>query len=85
MKHTQKCPKCEGREFAVNTQEIAPINLTTHVDGDIKRGSFEAWICLGCGYSEFYARGLSGIRELAAKAPHQLRIVDATPKDGPYR
>jgi predicted nucleic-acid-binding Zn-ribbon protein len=42
------------------------------------RGGFETWICLGCGYTEFYAKGLDGIEELAKEHPEQLRIVDAT-------
>jgi predicted nucleic-acid-binding Zn-ribbon protein len=43
-----------------------------------ERGSFESWICLGCGYTEFYAKALDGIEELAKEHPEQLRIVDAT-------
>jgi hypothetical protein len=49
-------------------------------------GSFEAWICLGCGYTELYAQGLAGLEELAKKHPDQARIVDAgPPEQGPYR
>jgi predicted nucleic-acid-binding Zn-ribbon protein len=49
-------------------------------------GGFETWICLGCGYTEFYAHGLTGVEELAKQHPEQLRIVDArSPGQGPYR
>ena len=43
-------------------------------------GSTEAWICLGCGYTEHYVHGLGSeemLAELVAKYPHLLRIVDA--------
>jgi predicted nucleic-acid-binding Zn-ribbon protein len=54
-------------------------------DGARKTGHFKTWICLDCGYTEFYAYGLAGIHELADKYPDRLSIVDATPTDGPYR
>jgi predicted nucleic-acid-binding Zn-ribbon protein len=105
MRFSEKCPKCEGREFAVNTEMLVSdydgsryktplfaINLAKAAMLDRRsdlrqeeRGFFEAWICLGCGYTELYAGGLDGVRELAAKYPEQLRIVDANNKDGPYR
>jgi len=49
-------------------------------------GSFETWICLGCGYTEFYARGIEQVEEIAKRWPERVRIVDAGPAAlGPYR
>jgi predicted nucleic-acid-binding Zn-ribbon protein len=49
-------------------------------------GSFETWICLGCGYTELYACGLGRLEAVAKQYPDQLRIVDARPPEqGPYR
>jgi predicted nucleic-acid-binding Zn-ribbon protein len=49
-------------------------------------GTFETWICVGCGYTEFYAKGLDDIEALAKQHPDRLRILDAgSVKQGPYR
>lgn len=49
-------------------------------------GHFETWMCLGCGYTEFYAHGLEHIEEIAERWPDRVRIVDAGPgPQGPYR
>jgi hypothetical protein len=54
--------------------------------GRMAYGTFETWICLGCGYTEFYAQGLEGIEGVARRHPDRLRIVDAQPQaQGPYR
>ena len=55
-------------------------------DRRITTGRFESWICLGCGYTEFYAHGLENLEALAKQHPDQLRIVDAGPPEKtPYR
>jgi len=52
----------------------------------VTSGRFQAWICIGCGYTEFYASGIEGIEQIAKEHPGRLRIVDAgPPKQGPYR
>jgi predicted nucleic-acid-binding Zn-ribbon protein len=49
-------------------------------------GQFETWICVVCGYTEFYAYGLDDIEHVAKQYPDHLRIVDATPRgQGPFR
>jgi hypothetical protein len=51
-----------------------------------KLGKFETWICVRCGYTEFYAYGPEDPEMLAKQFPEQLRIVDAeAPAQGPYR
>jgi len=50
-------------------------------------GSMEAWICLGCGYTEHYTHGLGSeerLAQLAAQYPHLLRIVDASAPPAPH-
>jgi predicted nucleic-acid-binding Zn-ribbon protein len=44
-------------------------------------GRIEAWICLGCGYTEHYTVGLgteAQLAQLVEQFPHLLRIVDAS-------
>ncbi len=49
-------------------------------------GSLEQWICMGCGYTEFYTRDLEMVAEAARQFPHRVRVVDAGPhKQGPFR
>lgn len=49
-------------------------------------GTVATWICLGCGYTEFYARNLDGVVAVANQHPDQVRIIDATPGSlGTYR
>jgi hypothetical protein len=47
-------------------------------------GSFEVFICKGCGYTEWYARGYE---HLEASASEGVRLIDARPTScgGPYR
>jgi predicted nucleic-acid-binding Zn-ribbon protein len=102
MRSTQTCPECAGRKFAVSTEFRQPNGASSNttvpfpaitVDvkggwvGDRKTtGRFEAWICVGCGYTTFYAYAFDHLEALAKQHPDQLRIVDAGPStQGPYR
>ncbi len=101
MKATQTCPKCAGRRFSVTRELRVPSTDGNHQTAALPAllvqnnsffgsnavlGTFEAWICLGCGYTELYAQGLAGVEELAGKHPDHTRIVDAgSPGQGPYR
>ena len=100
MRSTQQCPKCSGQKFAVTEefktphcdspfrlQSFHPIAVMTRNGNDWEGlGKFSAWICLGCGYTEFYARNLGNVVDLAQKYPDQLRIIDAEPPQrGPFR
>jgi predicted nucleic-acid-binding Zn-ribbon protein len=68
------------------TLEYEPPKTTFGSGSRPTLGCFETWICLECGYTEFYARGLAGVEDLAKQHPEQLSIVDATPPEqGPYR
>ncbi len=46
-------------------------------------GHLEAWICLGCSYTEHYAVGLPNMEQLARAFPHQVTIVDAGAQAAP--
>ena len=48
-------------------------------------GHLEAWICLGCGYTEHYAVGLPNMEQLARAFPHQVTLVDAGAPPGAPR
>jgi len=101
MRSTQTCPKCSGKRFAVSAEFRQPdvdsgnrtlafsaitVVVASRAGHRITLGRLEAWICVGCGYTELYAHGLDGIETIAKQYPDQLRIVDATPPEqGPYR
>jgi predicted nucleic-acid-binding Zn-ribbon protein len=98
MRSTQTCPKCAGKKFAVNSEFRFPdhqssngtdaLPAITLANGSTRRtlGRFETWICVGCGYTEFYAYGAEDLEALARVHPEHLRIVDAEPRgQGPYR
>lgn len=47
------------------------------------QGAFDLWVCEACGYSELWARSLSGLRE---DPDAGVRRVDTTPPEGgPFR
>ena len=72
MKATQMCPRCDGEKiwfFPVMGErsgegEIKPISITFEEAQSHHRGLgfFETYICAGCGFTEWYAKGLSGLR-----------------------
>jgi len=46
-------------------------------------GTFETYICKGCGFTEWYAHGLD---KLEADPKHGVRLLDGRVEDeGPYR
>jgi predicted nucleic-acid-binding Zn-ribbon protein len=101
MRTTATCPKCSGTKIVVDElRQIAPgVNarpvpaLAWETNSgplgapEVKQvGSFEAWICAACGYTEFYAKYLWDIDKLAAERPDDVRIVHGiNPQRGPFR
>ena len=100
MRSSQKCPNCAGQKFAVTDEFRQPghrasndthaLSAITIQDGTWRKealGSFEAWICLHCGFMELYAHDLPhDIEAIIKDHPDQWRIVDARPPEqGPYR
>jgi hypothetical protein len=72
MKADRVCPRCESGKiwfFPVMGErsgegEIKPISITFEEAQSHNRGMgfFETYICAGCGYTEWYAKGLSGLK-----------------------
>lgn len=95
MKHTQTCPNCSHRRFAVlrefkiperdiNSARDIPVVVLEHgLERRTELGRFEVWICERCGLTEWYACGLQGLLALAEKYPSEVMIVDGD--QGPYR
>ncbi|MFK7989390.1 MAG: hypothetical protein AB8I08_25465 [Sandaracinaceae bacterium] len=97
MRHTQVCPKCNGRRFAVQPKFSIPsyaYSNGTHVLPAVsvctgwKRselGHLEVWSCLKCGFTELYA-AIGAMEQVARQFPEEVRIVDRTPPtNGPHR
>jgi predicted nucleic-acid-binding Zn-ribbon protein len=99
---TNICPKCSRQKFAVTKKFTQPLHpatsgRTTFAAITVERGGlmgirqelgmFEAWICLHCGFTEFYAHDLPhDIEAIIKDHADQWLVVDATPPDrGPYR
>jgi predicted nucleic-acid-binding Zn-ribbon protein len=96
MRTTATCPKCSGKKILVAElrddtgdfpHRARPVPVVAWNVGPISTiGRFESWICAACGYTEFYAKDLGDVDELAAQLPNDVRIVDsASPKKGPFR
>ncbi len=90
MKHSQTCPKCAHRRFAVipkfdipnqrssNGTEDVPVVTVGTGWSRLERGHFEVWICERCGLTEWYAVNLHGLFDVAQQHPDDIRIVDGT-------
>ena len=51
----------------------------------VKAGTFEAWVCAKCGFTELYAKKLAAIARLAEKSSC-VRVIEHEPEPaGPYR
>jgi ribosomal protein S27AE len=81
MKHTKRCPKCQGREiWAIPHAEIPRPNATNATIRCalaartlpnytvVPFAPLEAWICARCGYTEWYTDP-DAIRGLLANVP----------------
>jgi predicted nucleic-acid-binding Zn-ribbon protein len=69
MKRTNQCPKCESKEILTDARVIDKaskggpafdLELAVQKDPDAllfkgeERFAIRAWVCAGCGYTEFY-------------------------------
>ncbi len=77
MKHNHKCPKCSGTDIITNARVLTRINAA---EGDLTLATYDnpeallfkgkqstivsAWVCAGCGFTEWYAAD-----------PNVLRVV----------
>jgi predicted nucleic-acid-binding Zn-ribbon protein len=83
----------EPFRLPTETAQGAVLPVVTHQQGErsgffaIARmapvGSFDAYLCAGCGYSELYAKDIAELREDPAQG---VRLLDASTKPaGPFR
>lgn len=88
MRKTLICPKCEGRKLwhIENVQELTemgPKPIRVAFNQTLFRakplGFFEAFICAGCGYTEWYAHG---IEEMRPSAKDGIHFIDNEPGAG---
>lgn len=97
MKLTQICPKCQSREFWVvdevrhprcDDPRVSVPMIVATVELSFQRfqaGSFEAWVCGQCGFTEWYAKNFDEFVRIARVRDGGVRRVDARPQQGPYR
>lgn len=101
MKSSLLCPKCQSRQLWVidgvaqsyecgsgPVMRVHSMSYTTPTGGTrvIEAGKFEAWVCAGCGFTEWYAKHANkGLAELAAQPGNGVRWIDTTGQRGPYR
>jgi predicted nucleic-acid-binding Zn-ribbon protein len=76
MKNTKKCPKCDSEEIIANATAIdrgesfaqTELSVATFQNPEalIFKGQFtsplSAYVCVGCGYVEFYADSTSQLK-----------------------
>lgn len=94
MRNAMTCPKCRGRRIwrverfrteSDNTSGwVLPVvyGRRTATGGELSAGTFDAWICATCGYTEWYASGLEGLTPDPDAGVH---LIDAASPDGPLR
>jgi hypothetical protein len=86
----EPCPKCSHGRFLVVASVAVPDATDTwrlvtmpvvcgHV-GDVREsaGTFHAYVCLSCGYTEWYATSLPALEKLASRVPG-TRVIEVTP------
>ncbi len=102
MKTLQFCPKCQSRQLWIvermalpepdsgNTVFVMPVAAQEVRDNKrwdrIAGGTFEAWICAHCGFTEWYAKDANAVLTELARLPNGgVRWLDTTPQRGPFR
>lgn len=96
MKNTQTCPKCQSRKLwlieevrnAESGNAIVAMSVTS-VAGTwtpIKAGTFEAWVCVQCGYTEWYAKNANEkLWELSNNPQAGVHFIDTSGSQGGFR
>lgn len=83
-------PAPDGEYFAVPMPVTAAEVVTEGKWGNdsrrIRVGTFEAWICSKCGFTEWYARDVNErLAELATIPGSAVRLVEPGAPRGPFR
>ncbi|HET7080695.1 MAG TPA: zinc ribbon domain-containing protein [Chloroflexia bacterium] len=60
-----QCPKCGSHEVHVRRENIGS-NLRT---GTVNEARLDAYICINCGYIEYYLSDKEKLRQIAEKWP----------------
>ena len=92
MKTTLTCPKCGGGKiwridrFTTPSEYQGGTEMHVVIDRGpreplLTAGSFDAYVCHGCGYTEFYAHHLAELRHMPSSGVHLLE----RPGTAPYR
>jgi len=93
MKRDMQCPNCDGREmWRLDTMmerggmdpEPMGVLLERRPFGSARaHGNFETLICATCGYTEWYAKSISGFQHDPVSGVHFIK--NDVEKAGPYR
>ena len=94
LKRDLQCPNCDGREMwrletmmeRASGMQPQPLGvlLEPRVFGSaLAHGTFETLICAACGYTEWYARAIKGLKHDPVNGVHFIK--NDVEKAGPYR
>ena len=97
MKTSNTCPKCQCQKiWQIDTVQhpeweysntVHAMPVTAHVADSftprIDAGQFEARVCSGCGYTEWYAKRFEA--DFAKLGDAGVRLVDGSAGGVPYR
>lgn len=86
-------PKCDVRGASPLRVKTTRVTVTkpalfggvTDVEEQVEVGTFEAYVCAECGYTEWNARHLEELGALAAKPGTGVRLVDGGGPRSPFR
>ena len=86
LKTDLHCPHCHGQKFwqimPVRTPTNYQLPVTVHgtpLRGFASEGYFEAIICAGCRYTEWYAQGIEDLKPDPERGVH---FIDNEPQAG---
>ena len=98
MRKTLICPKCGGRKLwqISSVKEVhstmqglrpEPIGIVYHRRWGVVTGEgyFEAFICAGCGFTEWYAHGFETLKEDRENGIHFINNEPDAGTAGPMR
>lgn len=76
-----------GEALTVKYANVPPRPGTQFTGGWRSAGTFEAWVCTLCGFTEFYARDANEALTALARVPNEsgVHYIDGDVRKGPYR
>lgn len=94
MKQQRQCPKCESCKLwvinPVAREHVTECTLTEPLGrfssgATVRVGTFEAWICVACGFTEWYACDVNEGLAMLSHVPQSGVLYYNGIADGPYR